>query len=55
MQQLVFFVGETDVGSNSIMEATTRHEFVEPEGGALKHADWLLQPPCILIVNPLET
>ncbi len=28
---------------------------VQPEGGALKHADGLLQSPLIYIVDPLET
>ncbi len=48
------FVGETDVSSN-IFEAGTRHVLMEPEGGALKHADGLMRPPRISVVDPLET
>jgi hypothetical protein len=49
-----FFVGETDVRSN-VRKAVPHHEFGEPEGGALKHADGLMRPPLISIINPLET
>ena len=47
-------VGEADAG-DYVEDAILRHVSIEPEGGTLEHADGLLRPPAVSIVDPLET